>query len=160
MPSALPWSAGLTTIGKARRSSIAPRASEAPSSLKAVSVNENQSGRGDAGVAQQVLGRDLVQRPHAGRDAGAGVGDPERLEELLDRPVLAVAPVQGHERDVGRGPAQPGDEVGPGVDGHDLVPQALERVLHPRAGPQRHLALERSPALQDGDAHQAPSPAW
>ena len=44
MPRALPWSAGLTTIGKARRSSIAPSASAAPSSLKAVSVNENQSG--------------------------------------------------------------------------------------------------------------------
>ena len=39
IPSALPWSAGLTTIGKRRRSSIAPSASPAPSSLNAVSVN-------------------------------------------------------------------------------------------------------------------------
>ncbi len=38
IPRALPWSAGLTTMGKRRRSSMAPRASPAPSSLKAVSV--------------------------------------------------------------------------------------------------------------------------
>ena len=36
MPSAEPWPAGLTTIGKPRRSSIAGSASAAPSSLKAV----------------------------------------------------------------------------------------------------------------------------
>ena len=39
-PSALPWSAGLTTIGNSSRSSMAPSASAAPSSLNAVSVNE------------------------------------------------------------------------------------------------------------------------
>ena len=91
---------------------------------------------------------------------GAGVGDPERLEELLDGPVLAVAPVQGDERDVGRGRAQAGDEVGRRRRSPTTsCPRRSSASCTARAGPQRHLALERAPALQDGDAHQAPSPA-
>jgi hypothetical protein len=46
MPSALPWSAGLTTMGKASRSSIASSASAAPSSRNAVSVKAKKSGVG------------------------------------------------------------------------------------------------------------------
>ncbi len=46
IPSAEPWSAGLTTRGNPRRSSIAPSASAAPSSLNAVSLKESESGVG------------------------------------------------------------------------------------------------------------------
>jgi hypothetical protein len=46
IPSAEPWPAGLTTSGKPSRSSIAGRASAAPSSLKAVSLNAKKSGVG------------------------------------------------------------------------------------------------------------------
>jgi len=38
------------------------------------------------------------------------------------------------------------------------VAEPLERVLHPGAGPQRHLALERGAALQDRDAGHRVSP--
>ena len=46
MPSAEPWPAGLTTIGKARRSSIAGSAAPAPSSANAVSLKAKKSGVG------------------------------------------------------------------------------------------------------------------
>jgi hypothetical protein len=98
-----------------------------------------------------VLGEDLVGAADARRDARAGVRDPEQLEQLLDRAVLAVAAVQRDERDVGRGVAQRGDEVVPDVDRDDVVAQALERVLDPRARLQRDAALERPAALEDGD---------
>ncbi len=84
-----------------------------------------------------------------------GVGDAEDLEQLLHRAVLAVAAVHRHEGGVRRGLAQPGDQVEPGVDRHDLVAEALERVLDPRAGAQRDLALERAAALEDGDPAHA-----
>jgi hypothetical protein len=46
IPSAEPWLDGFTTIGKSRRSSIAPSASAAPSSRNAVSLNAKNSGVG------------------------------------------------------------------------------------------------------------------
>ena len=47
----------------------------------------------------------------------------------------------------GRIRGQTYDEVVADVDRDHLVPEALERVLDPRARLQRHLALERAPAL-------------
>ena len=52
----------------------------------------------------------------AGCDPGAGVGDAEDLEQLLDRAVLAAGPVQGDEGDVGALVAEPGDQVGADVE--------------------------------------------
>jgi hypothetical protein len=65
-------------------------------------------------------------------------------------------PVQRDERDLRAVLAQPLDEVGADVDRDDLVPEPLERVLDARARLQRDLALERAPALEDGDARHAP----
>ena len=49
------------------------------------------------------LASDLVRSSGCTRrDAGAGVGDADELEQLLHRAVLAVAAVQRDERDVGR----------------------------------------------------------
>ena len=107
--------------------------------------------RGDAGVAHRVLGQHLVGGADAGRHARAGVGDPQHLEQLLHGAVLAVAAVQRDERDVGPSPLSRLDEVGADVDRDDLVAEPLQRVLDARAGAQRHLALERAPALEDRD---------
>ncbi len=119
-------------------------------------VEGEELGRRDAGVQQQVLGEHLVHRARAGQDAGARVGHAEDLQQLLHGAVLAVAAVEGHERDLGRLVAQPADQVEAHVDAHHLVAQPLERVLHARARAQRHLALERAAALEDRDpAHCA-----
>jgi hypothetical protein len=104
---------------------------------------------------QQVLGEDLVHRPDAGRDSGAGVGETEDLEQLLHRPVLAVAAVHRDERHVGALLPQPPDQVPASVDRDHVVAEPLERVLDAGAGAQRDLALERAAAGEDGDpAHE------
>ena len=84
-------------------------------------------------------------------------GMPSDLEQLLDGAVLAVAAVQGDERDVGRARrAAASTRSCADVDRDDLVAEALQRVLDPRAGAQRDLALERAAALEDRDAaHRA-----
>ena len=64
-------------------------------------------------VAHRVLGEHLVGRPHACRDARAGVRDAHHLEQLLDGAVLAVAAVQRDERDLGLLRGQPIDEIAP-----------------------------------------------
>jgi hypothetical protein len=110
-------------------------------------------GRGHAGVAQVVLGHDLVHAADAGRRAGGGVGHADQLEQLLHGAVLAARAVQGDERDVGRHGAQAVDEVGADVHRDDLVAEARQRILHPGAGAQRDLALERAPALEHRDLH-------
>jgi hypothetical protein len=62
MPSALPWSAGLTTMGKASRSSIAPSASAAPSSRNAVSENGWKSGVGSPASSSACLATTLSEQ--------------------------------------------------------------------------------------------------
>ncbi len=81
-----------------------------------------------------MLGEDLVGGADARGHAGPGVGDPHHLEQLLHRPVLAVAAVKRDERDLGSGCAQPVDQVRADVDLDHLVPEARERVLDPRPG--------------------------
>ena len=56
MPSAEPWPAGLTTIGKSRRSSIAGSASRGAELLERGLAERVEVGRRHAGVAQRVLG--------------------------------------------------------------------------------------------------------
>ncbi len=70
-------------------------------------------------------------------------GMPEDLEELLHGAVLAVAAVQGDERDVGADLAQPGDEIVADVDADHRVAEALEGVLDAR---RRRTATRRVPA--------------
>ena len=77
-------------------------------------------------------------------DARAGVGDAEDLEQLLDGAVLAVAARAARRtRRRALGARSRATRSCADVDGDDLVAEALERVLDARAGPQRHLALER-----------------
>src|SRR5437588_7214915 len=102
-----------------------------------------------------MLGEDLVRRPDARRDPGSGVGNPHRFEQFLHRSVLAVAPMQRDERDFGPHRLELLDQIRAHVDRDDLVAEPLERILDPGAGPQRHLTLQRAPALEDGYAHQA-----
>ena len=68
--------------------------------------------------------------------------DAHHLQQLLDRPILAVGAVQGDEGDVGPVSGELGDEVGPHVDRDRLVAETLERILDARPGPERHLALQ------------------
>ena len=84
-----------------------------------------------------------------------GVGDADELEQLLDRAVLAAAAVQGDERDVGTLGLQAVDEVRADVDRQHVVPEPRERVLDPGAGAQRDGPLERRPALEHRDLHEA-----
>ena len=97
-----------------------------------------------------MLGEHLVHRPDAGEHAGARVRDAEDLEQLLDRPVLAVTSVHGDEGDLGRRITEAVDQIGAGVDRHHLVPKPFEGVLHPGARPKGDLALERAAALENG----------
>jgi hypothetical protein len=106
-----------------------------------------------AGRAQRVLGGDLVDRASAGRDAGAGVGDVQDLEDLLDGAVLAADPVQGDEGDLRALGLQGRDQAGADIDREHVVTERSERVLDPRAAAQRHLALEPAPALEHRDLH-------
>jgi len=89
-----------------------------------------------------VLGQCLVHAAHAGRHAGAGVGDVEDLEQLLDRAVLATGPVQGDEGGVGALSDQPLDKVGADVERQWLVPQAIQCVLDARPRAQRDAPFE------------------
>ena len=101
------------------------------------------------------MASDLVDAARAGGDPGPGEGDAEDLQQLLDGAVLAAAAVHGDEGDVGPLGDQPLDQVAAGVERHDLVAEPLERVLDPGAGAQRDAALQRPPALEDGDLHAA-----
>ena len=92
------------------------------------------------------------------RDPGAGVGDPEQLEQRLDGPVLAARSVQGDEGDVGALLLEPADEALVGVDRDDLVAECRDRLLDPRARLQGDGPLERAPALEDSDLHPGSVP--
>jgi hypothetical protein len=93
-------------------------------------------------LEQEVLGEHLVPAAHAGQHAGPGIGDAEDLEQLLHRPVLAVAPVKGDPGRLGGGGPQAGEEVRAHVHRDHVVAEALQRVLHPGSRAQGHLALE------------------
>jgi hypothetical protein len=84
--------------------------------------------------------------------------DAHHLEQLLHRAILAVAAVQGDERNLGLGCGESIDEVTPDIDSHHRVAQTLERVLDPRARAQGDLTLERSSALQYGDTAHSGAP--
>ena len=83
------------------------------------------------------------------------MGDAHHLEQLLHGAVLAVAAVERDEGQIGTGLGEPLHQVGAHVDRHDLVAEALERVLHPGARLQRYLSLERAAALENRDPAQA-----
>ena len=113
-------------------------------------------GGGDAGLADRVLGEDLVDAAGAGRGAGAGEGDAEDLQQLLGGAVLAAGAVHRDEGDVGALGLEPPHQVGADVDRQHLVAEPLERVLDPGAGAQRDAALERAAAFEDRDLHAEP----
>ncbi len=89
-----------------------------------------------------MLGQHLVGSSDAGRDAGSGVRDPKYLQQLLHGAVLAVAPVQRDERDLGLLGAERVDQIRSGIDRQHLVPESGQCLLDAGAGAQRHLALE------------------
>src|SRR6201996_145312 len=115
-------------------------------------------GGGDAGAAHRGLRQHLVDRARAGGRVGAGEGDVQQLEQLLPGPVLAADAVHRDEGDLGPLGTEAFHEVGADVDRDDLMAEPFERVLDPGAGAERDAALERAPAFEDRDAHQA-SPA-
>ena len=86
-----------------------------------------------------------------------GVGNFQQFEQALDRAVLAPAPVQRVEDDVGLHVLQNARDVLVDVDGRDLESAPLERRDAGAPGVQRHLALRRPAAHQDrnvlGHAH-------
>ena len=104
--------------------------------------------RRDADRTHPVLGLDLVHAEDAGADPGAGVGNPEQLEQRLDGPVLAARSMQGDEGDVGVLLLEPGDEPLVGVDRDDVVAECGDRLLHPRPRLQRHRRSSPRPPLR------------
>jgi len=94
---------------------------------------------------------DLVHRQGRGQDAGAGVGDSQKLEQPLDTAVLAVTAVQGdkghvdarlpeHHVDVAV------DEQRPGV-----VATVAEGGHHGLSGPDRDVPFGRQTAHEHTD---------
>ena len=94
-----------------------------------------------------MLGENLVGAERAGGDARPGEGDADDLQQLLRGAVLAAAPVQGDEGDVGLLGEQPLYQVAAGVERDDLVAEPRQRVLDPRARAQRDVPLQRLAAL-------------
>ena len=78
------------------------------------------------------------------------VGDLHELQETLDRAVLPEAPVQRVEGDVGPHRLDDAGDVVFHVDRRHLIAHRLESGHAGPAGIQRHLALGRPPAHQDG----------
>ena len=160
MPSAEPWPAGLTTIGKSSRASMAGSALAAPSSRNAVSRERVEVGRRDAGVAHRVLGEHLVHAADAGRRAGAGVGEAEELEQLLHRAVLAVAAVQRDEGDVrARPPRAASTRSGPTSMPATSWPSRSSASCDLGAGAQRDLRSSERPPLRTATRLTAPAGA-
>src|SRR5262249_40065716 len=110
-------------------------------------------------VEQQVLGQHLVHRAHAGEWGGAGVGDAEDLEQLLDSAVLAAGAVQHDERGLRRLGAQPLHETGAHADRHPLTPQRLGPPRPPprRGRPNRPLPLQGATALENSNPSHYPA---
>ena len=68
-----------------------------------------------------MLSGDLVHAESAGGDPGAGVGQFEDLEQLLDGAVLTPRAMQSDEDDVGTLLAEPANEVLAHVDADGVV---------------------------------------
>ena len=92
--------------------------------------------------------RVLVLSATAHERVGADIGDAQKLEQALDRTVLAVLAVKRAVAHVGALATQRGHQLARRVERDDLVPGFLERSAHVLAASQRKLSLER------GSAHQ------
>ncbi len=77
-------------------------------------------------------------------------GMPQELQHRLDRPVLALAPVQRDRDDVRRVAAQSLDERAVDVPLADVDAGIAQGEREPPPGPQRHLAFVGQAAGQDG----------
>ena len=113
---------------------------------------DHVAGRGRQVVqAEDLLGLGLVHRQRRRQHARAGVGDAEQLQHALDAAVLAVAAVQGQERDVDA--RLPEHEVDVAVD--EQRPRVVAPVGQGRddrlARSQRHIALRGQAAHENAD---------
>ena len=96
----------------------------------------------------------LVHRDGRCQDARPHVGNAGQLQEPLDRAVLAKAPMQADESDVGLRACQGGDElVVARVDLNHVEPRRVERLGDLLAGVERNLALGGTTALEHDDAY-------
>ena len=98
-------------------------------------------GNGDAACREHRLGALLVHGKRGGEHAGMGVANSERLEHALDAAVLAVAPVQSVEADIGLELGEPGSHVAADIEPGHAVAFALERSGASSARAERHFAL-------------------
>ena len=114
------------------------------------------SAHGDAGGAHHLLGALLVHGERRGQHAGVRVGDAQQLEQALHAAVLAPAPVQGVEADLGLHLGELLGEIAAGIDARHLVAGAFQRLGAGLARVEAHLALGRQPAHQHGDMVEAP----
>ena len=136
-------------------------------------LQHRELGRGDAVLAQDHLGDDLVERQRMAQRTGRHIGDPDHLQDAGHMGVagLALQPVgdvehhpgplardhPGHER------LQLGDQLLVGLDGRDLVAAGAERVGEALDGLEADLLLVRHaeqvddvpavPVVDDRDPH-------
>ena len=85
-----------------------------------------------------------------------GIGDAEDLEHALDGAVLAIAAVQGIERDVGLQLGEHLGDVAANLDARDAIADAFQRPSTGRAAAEADLTLDGPTAHQHCDmlAHQ------
>ena len=103
------------------------------------------------------LGLFLVHRQRRGQHARMGIGNAHPFEDALNAAVLAPAPVQRIEGDIGLQRGETRAEIGAGIDlsnGITLFPQRFRAFM---PGRQRHLALGGRATHQYRDMEGAPA---
>ena len=114
-------------------------------------IEQAAAGNHHARRRQHGLGPVLVHGQRRGQHAGVGIGNGQGLEHPLHTAVLAPHAVQGVEGDVGLQLSQDLGQVATGGDAADPRDLPLKRLGAHAAGRERHLALGRQSAHQDGD---------
>ena len=100
---------------------------------------------------EQLLGLGLVHRQRRCEHIGAGVGNPEHLQQALDAAVLAPPAVQRDERDFDLLLAERDVDVAIDVDRDGVVAALAQRREHRLPGAQGHLALAGQSSEQHTD---------
>ena len=86
-----------------------------------------------------------------------GIFEPHQVEHALHRAILARDAVERVEHDVGLCRGKPLRDIAVHVDARDAMAARFERVGDAIAAHQRHFALGRPAAHEDGDMPGTPA---